>query len=443
MPTTYRPYNPNQSFLLPPSPADWLPEGHLAYFIADAIDALDLSAFHVRYHGDGRRNQPFDPAMMVKVLVYGYSTGVVSSRQMVKRIAEDVAFRVLAAGNEPAHRTVREFRQLHGAELTRLFVQVVRVAAEAGLVKLGRLGIDGTKLRANASKHKAMSYGRMQAEEARLTSEIAALLKQAEARDVEEDREFGKDATGDELPTELRRRETRLATIQAAKKRLESRQRELDKAAGRDPDDSDPPVKRRGPKFKREAGVPAEQSQDNFTDPESRIMKTSEGFQQCYNAQAAVDEGSQLIVAIDLNACAADVGQLLPMVEQAERNLGRRHAVVLADAGYASEGNFEALEARGQTACVALGREGKSTRAIDAEKHPATQRMAEHLATAQGRQDYKRRKVIPEPVFGWIKHVLGFRRLSRRGEIAARDEWSLVCLAMNLRRMHRMGWQPA
>lgn len=443
MPTTYRPYHPDQTFLLPPSPSEWLPEDHFAYFIADAIDALDLSAFHARYEGDGRRNQPFDPAMMVKLLVFGYSTGVVSSRQIAKRLAEDVAFRVLAAGNTPAHRTVREFRQLHGVELTQLFVQVVRVAAEAGLVKLGRLGIDGTKLRANASRHKAMSYGRMQTEEARLKAEIADLLKQAEATDVREDQQFGKDATGDELPAELRRRETRLATIQAAKARLEARQREWDAAAGRPPDDADPPIKKRGPKFKRPMGTPPDTSQDNFTDPQSRIMKTNEGFQQCYNAQAAVDEDSMLIVAADLNACAADVGQLLPMVEQAKTNLGASHAVVLADAGYASENNFEALEARQQVACVALGRESKQGRTIDAEKHPATQRMAAHLATDQGKHDYRRRKVIPEPVFGWIKHVLGFRRVSRRGEPAAREEWNLVCLAMNLRRMHRMGWKPA
>ncbi|MBD8528346.1 transposase [Pseudoxanthomonas sp. CAU 1598] len=310
-------------------------------------------------------------------------------------------------------------------------------------MKLGRLGIDGTKLRANASRHKAMSYGRMQSEEARLKSEIAALLKQAEAADVRDDRALGKDATGDELPAELRRRETRLATIQAAKARLEARQRALDKAAGRDPDDLDPPAKRRGPKFKREAGVPAEHAQDNFTDPESRIMKTAEGFQQCYNAQAAVDEGSQLIVAVDLNACAADVGQLLPMVKHSEANLGRRHAVVLADAGYASEDNFQALEAREQAACVALGRERKPARAIDPDEYPATRRMAEHLATEEGKADYRRRKVIPEPVFGWIKHVLGFRRLSMRGEKAAREEWNLMCLAVNLRRMHRLGWQPA
>ena len=197
---------------------------------------------------------------------------------------------------------------------------------------------------------------------------------------------------------------------------------------------------RRGPKLKREAGVPAEQAQDNFTEPQSRIMKTGEGFQQCYNALTAVDEGSQLIVAIALNAGAADVGQLSPMMEQAEANLGQRHGVVLVDAGYASEDNFAALEARGQAACVALGRQGKKGRAIDAQKHPARQRMADHLATAQGRIDYRRRKAIPEPVFGWIKHVLGFRRLPIRGERTAREEWSLVSLTLNLRRMHRLGW---
>lgn len=444
MTTTYRPYHPDQSLLLPPSPTEWLPEGHLVYFIADAVDALDLAAFHARYAGDGRRKQPFDPALMVKLLVYGYATGVVSSRQIAKRLMEDVAFRVLAAGNAPAHRTIREFRQRHSSELAQLFMQVVRLAAESGLVKLGRLGIDGTKLRANASKHKAMSYGRMCSEEARLAAEVAALMKQAEATDAREDQAFGEDATGDELPQELRRRETRLATIRAAKARLEERQQELDSAAGRHVDDCQPTAGKRGRPFKRPMGTPEDKTQDNFTDPQSRIMKTNEGFQQCYNAQAAVDEGSQLIVAVDLNSCAADVGQLLPMVEQAETNLGTRHGVVLADAGYASEDNFKTLEARQQRACVSLARgEGKSGRAIDAETYPATQRMAEHMATEQGKSDYRRRKVIPEPVFGWIKSVLGFRRVSRRGEKAARDEWNLVCMAMNLRRMHRLGWQPA
>ncbi|MGH9518545.1 MAG: transposase, partial [Terriglobales bacterium] len=301
MPTTYRAYAPEQSLLLPASLKDWLPERHLVYFISDAVDALDLAAFHARYAGDGRRRQPFDPAMMVKVLVYAYATSVFSSRKIARRLEEDVAFRVLAAGNFPAHRTLREFRQLHLPEFSALFVQIVRLAREAGLVKLGRVGIDGTKVKAHASKRKAMSYGRIRETEARLQAEIANLLKQAETKDREEDRRYGKDHRGDELPAELARREQRLAVIQAAKARLEARQRELDEAAGRHPDDEGHTRGPGGRRCQRRFGTPPDKAQDNFTDPESRIMQTVDGFQQGYNAQAAVDEDSRLIVATTLN----------------------------------------------------------------------------------------------------------------------------------------------
>mgnify|MGYP005818638303 CR=1 FL=1 len=235
MPTTYRSYDPDQLLLLPASLKEWLPEQHLAYFVSDAVDALDLKAFHARYEGDGRRRQPFDPSMMVKVLVYAYASGVFSSRKIAGRLDEDVAFRVLGAGNFPAHRTLREFRQLHLAEFSALFVQIVQLAREAGLVKLGRIGIDGTKIKANASKRKAMSYGRMLEQEQRLKAEIADLMKRAEVQDAQEDAQFGADQRGDELPDELARREQRLKVIQAAKARLEARQREQDQKEGRTP----------------------------------------------------------------------------------------------------------------------------------------------------------------------------------------------------------------
>ena len=233
MPTTFRAYDPDQLLLLPASLRDWLPEGHLAFFVADAVDALDLQAFYGRYEGDGRRRQPFAPSMMVKVLIYAYAVGVFSSRKIARRLEEDVAFRVLGAGNFPAHRTLREFRQLHLAEFTALFVQVVQLAREAGLVKLGRVGIDGTKVKANASKRKAMSYGRMGETEARLKTEVAELLRQAEAQDAAEDGQYGVARRGDELPTALARREQRLQVIQAAKARLEARQRAQDERDGR------------------------------------------------------------------------------------------------------------------------------------------------------------------------------------------------------------------
>ncbi len=435
MPTTFRPCAPNQSLLFPPSPRDWLPEGHLAFFIADTVAALNLDAFYAAYEGDGRRNQPFDPQMMVTVLLYAYATGTFSSRRIARKLEEDVAYRVLAAGNFPAHRTIADFRQQHVADFEALFVQVVQIAREAGVVQLGALAVDGTKVKANASKHKAMSYGRMRDEEARLRAQIAALTAQAEASDAAEDAALGPDVRGDELPAELQRREERLAKIAAAKARLEARQADEDRQKGRTPDDG---RKSRGTKpFARDFGVPPDDAQDNFTDPESRIMKTSNGYDQCYNGQLAVDEGSQLIVATGLTNCAADNGTLLPLIDQTRTTVGTDPAEVLADAGYRAEGSFQTLETRHITAYISLGREGKPGTTPN-PAHEATQRMAARLASEVGRARYRRRKAIVEPVIGWIKEVLGFRRFSLRGEAKARGEWNVVCLAVNLKHFHQI-----
>ena len=433
MPTSFRPYLPDQSLLLPPSPRDWLPEGHLAFFVSDTVDALDLSEFYKPYEGDGRRNQPFDPRMMVKVLLYAYATGTFSSRKIARKLEEDVAYRVLAAENFPSHRTVCEFRQTHLKAFGDLFVQVVKIAREAGLVRLGALAVDGSKVKANASKHKAMSYGRMLEQEKRLRAEIAALTARAEATDSAEDAELGSEVRGDELPQELRRREQRLAKIQEAKKRLEARQVEEDKAKGRSKDD-DRKSPRGGRKFKRDFGVPEESKQDNFTDPQSRIMKTPSGYDQCYNGQIAVDEDSQLIVAAALTNNAADNGELIPLLDGTLSNLGQSPEQILADAGYRSEANFKALEARNIDSYVSLGREGK--KAPTEATSPASQRMEAKLATEVGKKRYRRRKAIVEPVFGWIKGVLGFRRFSFRGKEKTAQEWNLVCLAINLKRFH-------
>ncbi len=435
MPTTFRPCAPDQSLLFPPSPRDWLPEGHLAFFIADTVAALDLQAFYAPYEGDGRRNQPFDPLMMVTVLLYAYATGTFSSRRIARKLEEDVAYRVLAAGNFPAHRTIAEFRQHHLAAFEALFVRVVQIAREAGVVQLGALAVDGSKIKANASKHKAMSYGRMRAEEQRLREEIAALTTQAAAVDATEDAEHGPDVRGDELPAELQRREERLATIAAAKARLEARQAEEDRQKGRTPDDG---RKSRGNKpFARDFGVPADDAQDNFTDPESRIMKTSSGFDQCYNGQIAVDETTQIIVATGLTNCAADNAELLPLLDHAETTLGGAPTDVLADAGYRGEVTFQTLEARGITAYISLGHEVRPAKPPN-PTHVATQRMAARLASDTGRARYRRRKAIVEPVLGWIKEVLGFRRFSLRGLAKARGEWTVICLAVNLKRFHRI-----
>jgi transposase len=435
MATSFRPCAPDQSLLFPPSPRAWLPEGHLAFFIADTVAALDLEAFYAPYDGDGRRNQPFDPHMMVTVLLYAYATGTFSSRRIARKLEEDVAYRVLAAGNFPAHRTIAEFRQRHLAAFEALFVQVVRIAREAGVVRLGALAIDGTKVKANASKHKAMSYGRMREHERQLCEQIAALTTQAEAVDAAEDAAHGPDVRGDELPAELQRRTTRLATIQAAKARLEARQADADRQQGRRPDDG---RKGRGTKpFARDFGVPPDDAQDNFTDPESRIMKTSGGYDQCYNSQVAVDAASQMIVATGVTNCAADNDALLPLVDRVQATLGRDPAVVLADAGYKGEATFQTLETRKIAAYISLGREGKASPASNPAQ-AATQRMAARLTSADGQARYRRRKAIVEPVFGWIKSALGFRRFSLRGETNARGEWNVVCLAVNLKRFHRI-----
>ncbi len=433
MGTTFRKYQPEQSFLLPPSPRDWLPEDHLSYFISETVDELDLSGFYAPYEGDGRRNRPFDPRMMVKILIYGYATGTFSSRKLARRVYEDVAVRVLSAGNFPAHRTMAEFRQRHLKEFKKLFGQVARIAAEAGLVKLGRVAVDGCKIKANASKHKAMSYSRMWEEEKRLEGEIAELLDRAQQVDKAEDELYGEENQGDELPEELRRREDRLKKIGEAKQRVEQRQAEADRKRGRKPGDG-----RKNPRggrpFKREFGVPEEKAQDNFTDPESRIMKSSGGFEQCYNTQAAVDEETQMIVATGVTNNAADNRQLLGMIDAVQENLEHPPEQVVADAGYKSEENFEGLEEREIDGYISLGREGRDPE--PSENLPATLRMFKKLGTEAGQTVYRRRKVIAEPVFGWVKQVLGFRTFSLRGLEKVEGEWDLVCLALNLKRMN-------
>ena len=434
MATTFRCYNPEQALLLPPSARDWLPEGHLAYFISDTIDNLDLSAFYAPYEGDGRRNSPFDPRMMVKILLYGYATGTFSSRKLAKKLHEDVAFRVLGCENFPTHRTIAEFRQRHLSAFRELFVQVVRVAKEVGLLKMGTVAIDGTKVKASASKHKAMSFGRMQEQEQRLRAEIEELTSRASQVDAQEDALYGEDSSGEEIPEELKRREHRLAKIREAMERLKSRQGEEDRKAGRTPEKKS--------RSKRPFGEPEKKKQDNFTDPESRIMKTSSGFEQCYNGQIAVDAESRLILAAEVTQSAADVEQLLPMVEKCEVVAQEIPRAVLADAGYRSEDNLQKLEDKGIEGYVSLGREGKTLSVVSGPENPATRRMQEKLATEEGGKIYGRRKGAIEPVNGWIKSVLGFRQFSLRGLIKAAGEWTLVCLALNLRQLSpRIEWQ--
>ena len=371
---------------------------------------------------------------MLKVLIYAYATGVFSSRRIARKLEEDVAFRVLAADNFPQHRTLCDFRKRHLPDFKSVFVQVIQIAQQAELISLGTVAIDGTKVRANASKHKAMSYQRMQAEERRLQQEIAELCEQARATDIKEDQLYGADRRGDEIPEELHHRQARLEKIRQAKARLEQAQREADEARGRHADDDRKPP-RGGRRYKRDFGVPEDKAQSNFTDPESSIMNTADGFQQCYNGQLAVDRDFQLIVENKLTANASDNGELPGVLTGVEGHLGETPEAVLADAGYRDESCFKELEQQHIDGYIALARKDKPPNEIDAERYPATRRMAEKLAGADGKARYAERKWISEAVNGWIKRVLGFRQFSLRGLNSASGEWDLVCLATNLRRM--------
>ena len=442
MSPSYITYNPEQQQLLPHALQDWLPAGHLAYFINDTVDSLNLSAFHARYAGGGSRNQPFHPAMMVKVLVYAYATGTFSSRKIARKLHEDVAFRVLAAENFPAHRTIREFRALHLDEFTELFTQVVRLAREMRLVKLGTIAVDGTKVKANASRHKAMSYGRMQSAEIELKAQIAALLKKATSTDEAEKNEPELD-----IPAEIERRQARLAAIEAAKARLEERQRQADTQRGGSEDDERRPKDKdgkpkRGKPYQRDFGVPPAKAQDSFTDPESRIMKRAGGgFDYAYNAQTAVDEANHIIVAAEVVNTSSDIQQLPMVLAAVKAHTESQATQVLADAGYRSEEVMAKLakDLPNTELVIALGREGKEhAKPTDALRYPYTVAMQAKFQTDQGKADYRKRKWIAEPPNGWIKNVLGFRQFSMRGLKKAQAEFKLVCMALNLRRMGAM-----
>src|SRR4029453_5611571 len=319
MAKTYLPYLPEQDLLLPPSLREWLPEHHLAFFVSDLIDQLDLSAITAVYEDEERGYPPYHPVMLTKVLVYAYCVGVFSSRKIQRRLVEDVAFRVLAAGNQPDFRTIADFRKRHLPTLQGFFEQVLRLARELGAPRVGRAALDSSKIKANASKHKAMSYDRLRAKQQQLREEVSQLPAQAEAADAAEDAEYGPDRRGDELPAELQRRESRLQRIREAKRALEARAKEEAAAKGQP----------------TEAAKPDSKAQYNFTDPESRIMMSPDGFVQAYNVQVAVDE-LQLIVGQAVTQDTNDKKQLMPMITTIERQSGDTPSQVLADAGHCS-----------------------------------------------------------------------------------------------------------
>lgn len=465
----YLSYDPEQKLLLPPDLREWLPEDHLALFISDVVDELDLSAIVRHYEsGDGRGRPPYHPLMMVKLLVYGYCIGKVSSRKLEQATYEDVGFRVLACNQHPDHDSIANFRQLHLVELARMFVQVLQMCERAGLVKLGHVAIDGSKLRANASKHKAMSYDRMCEKEEQLTAEVARLLKEAEETDAAEDRRYGKGVRGDELPAELARRESRLRKIREAKASLEAEAKELAKAAAaaveaklaerkQREEETGKKTPGRAPQVVNvEEAKPEPKAQRNFTDPESRIMKdgATGSFEQSYNAQIAVDSQAQIIVAARLTQAANDKQQLVPVLAAVETNTGRLPEKVTADSGYFSTAavTSEALNSVDLYVTPDSGKKTEQLAESRTESPPATEieqavieQMREKLKTEEGREVYKQRKLIVEPVFGQVKEVRGFRRFSFRGLAKNEAEWDLICLTHNLLKLFRSGFclQPA
>ena len=433
MTKTYRPYQPEQDFLLPPSLRDWLPENHLAYFVSDLVDQLDLSAIDAVYEKDPRGQPPYDPRMMTKLLVYGYCVGVFSARKIEQRVMEDVGFRVLAAGNAPDFRTIADFRKIHRPALEGFFEQVLRMALEVGAVQVGRVALDGSKVKANASKHKAMSWGRMQEQEKAIRKQVKQLLRQAAETDAAEDRRYGRNRRGEELPEEWQRRETRLQRIREAKKALQERAREEAKADGKPVEEAKPEAK----------------EQYNFTDPESRIMKSSsEGFVQACNAQIAVEPAMQLIVGQAVTQAANDKEQVEPMVKAIESQSGQRPKEMLADNGYCSEKNLEYLESAKKpekkiAAYLATGRQKHGERQV-CPRGPLPQgatrveRMKRKLQTPAGAAIYAARQAIVEPVFGQIKQARGFRRFSLRGLAKVQAQWALVCATHNILKLHRL-----
>ncbi len=441
---TFRPYEPDDLWLLPPSPRDWLPDGHLASCVSDVVDELDLTAILTTYGGVTRGTAPYHPRMLVKVLFYAYAVGIPASRQIARKLEEDVAFRVLAANQQPDFRTISDFRQEHLAALTALFVQVLKLCQRAGLVKLGHVALDGTKVQANASKHKAMSYDRMVKEEGRLQAEVDALLQQAEAADARDDAAYGPDQRGDELPPELARREQRLKTIRAAKAVLEQEAQAAAavQQAARETREREGP--RRGRPAQPPSPIPAPTAQRNFTDPESRIMPApgaKGSVIQGYNCQAAVDATAQIIVAAEVTDEANDKQQAQPLLTQVLANTSHVPRTVSMDAGYFSEANVTAITALGCEPLIPPDRQrhGRAVPAAPRGRPSATlsvaERMRRTLRTKRGHRLYARRKAIVEPVFGQIKQGRGYRQFLLRGMRKVRGEWALICTTHNVRKL--------
>ncbi len=442
MEKTFRPWDVDQAWLFPPSVRDLVPEGHIAHFIRDLVrDELDLSPILETYR-EARGFPPYHPAMMTALLLYGYSQGIYSSRRIERSCEQRVDFMAVAAMAKPDHSTISEFRRRHLTALSDLFVQVLRLCQEADLVTLGHVSLDGTKVKANASKHKASSYGRMLQTEERLAREIRSWLEKAEAIDKAEDEEYGPDRRGDETSPWMKTKKERLAKIREAKARLEAKAKEKAKRVAEERAGKEKERGRSlgGPLPKALDGEPDEKSQMNFTDPESRIMKTRDGYEQAYNAQASVDAEHQIIVSQDVVAKQNDVDELIPALDQIEANLGVPPTELSADTGYCSEANLDELESRGIRGYVATGRQkhgAASPTSIErAPQGPRSRAMRKRLRQGGWRSRYRLRKQTVEPVFGQIKEARGFRRFLMRGLEKVQGEWSMLCTAHNLLKLH-------
>jgi len=463
----FRVWSPGEYVFQGVARADVLPEDDLVFFILETVPQLDLSPLYAHYEGEKRGAPPFDVTMMVTLLLYSYCVGVFSSRKVSAACERNLAFLAIVGRDRPDFRTVSDFRKIHLDALADLFVQILQIAGLAGLVKLGNIAIDGSKFKANASRHQAMSYGYMQKEVARLREEIAELLGRAEKTDAEQDAALGS-RRGDELPEELKRREDRLSVIEEAMKRLEEQARatadaERERRAAADAEREAKGEKRRGRKPKPVSEEPASKAQTNFTDPEAKIMKNGKGFDYCFNAQAAVDEEHQIIVGAEVTDQGNDKQQAVPLGEATMQNLeaagidvpkqddvpentsaapSPKIAATL-DNGYFSESNVSDLEDLGFDPHIATGRKKHNTPPPPETSGPppesatAKERMTHKLQTEAGRACYAKRKHIVEPVFGQIKHVRGFRQFLLRGLKNVGGEWKLICLTHNLLKIWR------
>ncbi len=434
----FRDWEVGQGLLLAPSVSEFIPEGHPAYFVRDLVrEELDLGEIY-REYGQRRGQPPYPPRMMVGLLLYGYCRGVYSSRRLERACEERVDFMAVTARAVPDHSTIAEFRKRHRDALARLFVQVLQLCREAGLARLGHVALDGTKMKANASKHKAMSYKRMCEEEPKLALEVEKWLSEADRVDAEEDDEHGPGRRGDELPDWVANKSERLRRIREAKARLEAAAKETaqkvsEERVGKEKADGKPI---RGPKPKALSGVPEDRTQVNFTDPKSRIMKSKDGFEQAYNCQAAVDASSQVIVAQNVVTKASDSDELLPMLDQIQENTGKPPDEVSADCGYCSEKNLQGLEERGVRGYIATGRQKHGTKSATslerARQGPGAREMRTRLKRGGFRSRYRLRKQTVEPVFGQIKEARGFRTFLLRGLRNVAAEWALICTAHNI-----------